>query len=321
MNRYRITSKISNELTEKNWQDLTSAFNEVFHKQFSVYYFKEKYLKTCLQFSIHGLLLFDNKIVGIFSVIPRLYDFNGNEKMIGLGCDAFILSNHRKDDFFLKEMADAAYEICRKNNIHYLISIPNPTAYAYWKYYGNWMDIDTLDYYILPYKISKLVKAGKFLDTFSSVFFKAIITCSQSFSFGKQKSSIKKIRLVRDERFLSERYNKSDNYKIYKIGKQGYFVARQYDEDGVNTIYLVDCEPLTNDMIKKALYRISKDFEFDVILFVGKLESHPVYFIKVPKSKEPRIQPFTGYLLTEEYRNDFLSIDSWNIGLADFDNR
>ncbi|GHV47966.1 hypothetical protein FACS1894181_02550 [Bacteroidia bacterium] len=202
-----------------------------------------------------------------------------------------------------------------------MISIPNPTAYPYWKYYGNWNDIGTLDYYILPYKISKLIKVSKFFNAFSSVFFKIANACSLWISFDKGKVADKKISLVKDERFLEERYNKSDNYKIYKIGEQGYFVARQYDENGVSTVYLADCYPLTNNMIKKALYHIIKDFSFDVILFVGKLESHPFYFIKVPKSKEPRVQPFTGYLLAEEQKDDFLSIASWNIGLANFDNR
>ncbi|GHT85870.1 hypothetical protein FACS18947_5150 [Bacteroidia bacterium] len=298
------------------------SVNVMFRKKFSAAYFKDKYLHSYLNFSIHGFLLYQEQIVGMFSIIPRLYHFNSEHKIIGLGCDAFILPKHRKDDFFLKEMADAAYEICKKNNINYLISIPNPTAYPYWKYYGNWCDIGALDYYILPYKISKLIKVCEFFDVFSSVFFKIVNACSLWISsFGKDKSTDKKISLVKDERFLEERYNKSDNYKIYKIDKQGYFVARQHDEDGVCTVYLVDCHPLTNNMIKKALYRIIKDFSFDVILFVGKLESHPFYFIKVPKSKEPRIQPFTCYLLTDKQKDDFLSIASWNIGLADFDNR
>ena len=323
MNNYKIISKTSDELTENEWSDLTNAFNEVFKKKFRVSYFKEKYFKTCLHFSIHGFLLFDNQIVGMFSVIPRLYDFDGNEKLIGIGCDAFILSNHRKDDFFLQEIASAAYEICKKNNLYYLISIPNPTAYPYWKYYGNWIDIATLDYYILPYNISKLLKISKLFDLISSLFFKTTLFLFNLISFEKQCFPKKKISLVRNDTFISQRFNKEDNYKIYELDEKKYFVVREYDEDGVKTIYLVDCYPLSKHMLLKALRQIVKDFRgrFDILLFVGKIDKTPFPLIKVPKSKEPRIQPFTGLLLSDEKKECFGSIASWSIGLVDFDNR
>jgi hypothetical protein len=54
---------------------------------------------------------------------------------------------------------------------------------------------------------------------------------------------------------------------------------------------------------------------------IGKIDNSPFYFIRVPKSKEPRVQPFTGYLLTDELEDDFLSILSWDVSLANFDNR
>ena len=323
MDNYVIVGKTSNELTDKDWLDLTNAFNAVFEKQFNVSYFKEKYLKTYLQFSIHGFLLFYGQIVGMFSVIPRLYNFNGVEKIIGLGCDAFILKNHRKDDFFLQEMAEATYKVCKQNNINYLISIPNPTAYPYWKYYGNWIDIDTLDYYLLPYKISKLIKISNIFDLFSSFFVKVTLSFFNLISFERRDFSKKKISLKRDDRFITERYNSKDNYKIYRLDEKSYFVIREYNEDRVRTIYLIDCYPLSKYMLIKAMHQITKDFkrQFDIILFVGKIDNLPFPLIKVSKSKEPRIQLFTGYLLTENQKDDFLSISSWNISLADFDNR
>ncbi|MDR0865171.1 MAG: GNAT family N-acetyltransferase [Candidatus Symbiothrix sp.] len=323
MAKYSIIAKTSNELSEGEWRELINSFNTVFNKQFNVTYFKKKYLNTVLQFSIHGFLLHENHIVGMFSVIPRAYHFDGTEQMIGLGCDAFILEKHRKDDFFLQDMADAAYKVCKENNIHYLISIPNTTAYPYWKSYGDWKDIAALDYYILPYRLSKLVKVSNLFDFFSAGFFKALLSCANILSFEVKVSPKKKISLVRDANFLKERYNDEDGYKIYKMGEKGYFVIREYDEEGICTIYLVDCFPLSKYMLTKAIYQIARDFEdkLDVILFVGKMDSSPFYFIKVPKSKEPRVQPFIGYLLTEERKDDFLSISSWDVGLANFDNR
>jgi hypothetical protein len=323
MDNYNVIGKTSNELAEKDWQDLTNAFNEVFKKQFDILYFKEKYLKTYLKFSIHGFLLFDNQIVGMLSIIPRLYRFNSNAKIFGLGCDAFILPNHRKDDFSLKEMADAAYKICKKYNVLYLISIPNPTAYPYWKYYGDWSDIATLDYFILPYKMSKLLKINSLFDFISSFLIKITLYLLNLISFQRLNVHEKRISLVRDENFIVERYNNANNYKIYQLDEKHYFVIRKYDEGGVKAIYLIDCYPLTKFMLIKALYRITKDFKgkFDLVLFVGKIDNAPFPLIKIQKSKEPRTQFFTGNCLSEEQKDDFLSISSWNISLADFDNR
>ncbi|MDR2407063.1 MAG: hypothetical protein LBE13_02985 [Bacteroidales bacterium] len=321
MSNYNIIAKTSVELTETDWSKLTNSFNIVFDKQFRIEHFKNKYLKTVLNFSIHSFLLYENNIVGMFSVIPRIYNFNGTEKIIGLGCDAFIIQHHRKDDFFLQEMAEDMYEICKKNNINYLISIPNQTAYLYWKMYGNWKDIAQLDYYILPYKISKILKTGgKLLDCLSTFFFKTILYFSQFLLSESQHYQNKKISLKRDADFLNQRY--SGDYKIYKLDRDSYFVVREYNEEDIKTIYIIDCHPLSKYMFTKVLNQIIKDFKFDVILFIGKINnSTPFYFVKVPKSKEPRVQPFMGYLLTEELKEDFLSILSWDISLANFDNR
>lgn len=318
---YSIIAKTSVELTETDWNELTNSFNTVFDKQLNVEYFKNKYLQTVFKFSVHGFLLCKNHIVGMFTIIPRKYNFNGTEKIIGLGCDAFILHNHRKDDFFLQEMSDAAYEICSKNNINYLISIPNRNAYSYWKMYGNWQDIAQLDYYILPYKISKILKTGgKLFDCFSSFFLKTLIYFSQFLLSKHQRYQDKKISLRRDTEFINQRYN--DEYKVYKTDGDSYFVVREYEEQKIKTVYIIDCYPLSKFMLTKALNQIIKEFNFDIILFVGKINnSAPFYFVRVPKSKEPRVQPFIGYLLTDELKNDFLSISSWDISLANFDNR
>jgi hypothetical protein len=321
MSNYNIIAKTTVELTDTDWLELTDSFNTVFNKQFSVEHFKNKYLQTALKFSIHGFLLFKNHIAGMFSVIPRTYNFNGTEKLIGLGCDAFIMQNHRKDDFFLQEMAEAAYEICKRNNINHLISIPNQNAYSYWKMYGNWQDIAQLNYYILPYKISKILKTGgKLLDCLSSFFFKTVIYFSRFLLSESQHYQSRKISLKRDANFINQRYN--DDYKIYKLERDSYFVVREYNENNIKTVYLIDCHPLSKFMLAKALNQIIKDFKFDVILYVGTVNScSPFYFIKVPRSKEPRIQPFMGYLLTDELKEDFLSIVSWDVSLAYFDNR
>jgi hypothetical protein len=54
---------------------------------------------------------------------------------------------------------------------------------------------------------------------------------------------------------------------------------------------------------------------------VGKIDNPPFFFIKIPEKQEPRVQPFIGLSLNTASDNDFFSIESWDVGLANFDNR
>lgn len=75
--------------------------------------------------------------------------------------------------------------------------------------------------------------------------------------------------------------------------------------------------------ITLAIKQIIKETEgrIDIILFVGKIDNPPFYFLKVPEKREPRVQPFIGLSLNTTQDNDFFSMDSWEVGLANFDNR
>ena len=55
-------------------------------------------------------------------------------------------------------------------------------------------------------------------------------------------------------------------------------------------------------------------------MFIGKMEKPPIHFFKVPKKREPRKQAFIGYSLTENDKA-FFDIKSWEVSLANFDNR
>lgn len=321
MSQYQIVLKRTDEINSKEWDEYSYGFNKVFNKDFTKEYFKEKYFGCSLGYSYHGVLLCEDKIVGMFTVIPRQYIYFGKEVTIGLGCDAFILAEHRKDEYFLKEMADVVTFKLKSEGISNFISIPNKAAYPYWKYYGGWKDIGKLDYYIVPLRVSKLLQKYDFLDAFSFSFFKSTISFFTFLNFFSNKSVKKPIQLKYNKEYFSQRY--SSEYKIREISVNNYFVYRVYNEDNIRTAYLIDCYPLSSRNIANAINKIIIETkgEIDIILFVGKINSHPFFLIKVPEEKEPRLQPFIGLSLDEKIDENYFSINSWGVSLANFDNR
>lgn len=321
MNKYKVTLKRTDEFIEKEWIELIHSFNLVFNKDYTFDYFKHKYFGTSLGYSYHGVLTFENEIVGMFTIIPRKYSHSGSIITIGLGCDAYILKEHRKDEFFLKDMADVVTNKFKELGITKFISIPNKSAYNYWLYYGGWKDIGELNYYVIPLSVSKLIGKFSFLDVFSTALFKSIVFLGSFNPFISKKVVSKEFSLLRDKNYFLDRYN--EEYTIKKIGEEGSFVYRICLEDDVRTAYIIDCFPQTTSNISYAIKWILRDGKgkIDAIMFVGLLANPPIYFLKVPQKKMPRIQHFIGLSVSDEFESDFFKLDSWDVSLANFDNR
>jgi hypothetical protein len=136
-----------------------------------------------------------------------------------------------------------------------------------------------------------------------------------------KKADNKAIHLKRDQNYFGQRY--TSDYIIRIMSDKSSFVYRIYNEDNIRTAYLIDCNPVTKANITLALKQIIEETrgEIDVILFVGKIDNPPFFFFKVPQKKEPRIQPFIGLSFENYMDSDFFSMDSWEVSLANFDNR
>ena len=253
-------------------------------------------------------------------MIPNKYFINDSEQTIALTCDAFILSEHRKNENFLKKMALDAFSFFKKHGVFRYISIPNPQAYPYWKYFVKWRDIGNLDYYIIPIRLSKILNLKFFPDFLVMILFKSLsFFFSKSILFSKSHE-IKKIRIDRSNNFYKHRF--IENYQI-KVLENGVKLAyKKYDENGIITVYIIDIFPKSKSSISKAIdFLINKEkLKMDILIFIGKMNYAPFYFLKVPKNKEPRSQPFIGFsLIDNDY--DFFNIDNWDVSLANFDNR
>jgi hypothetical protein len=320
MSSYNIRFLLSTDFTEDQWRDYQQKFDSVFKKGYSIEYFKRKYSGACKGYSFHGVLFCNEEIVGMYTAIPRIYFFLGQETIIAQGCDAFILPEHRKDETFLMQIFEIVAIRIKELNILYHISIPNQTAYPYWKNYVGCKDIANLNYFILPLRAGNVIGKWRFLNVLSVSLFKMLAFLGPSVYHSRHYNE-KEIKLKRNAAYFSERFD--SEYEIRINSDQSGFVYLNYKEDGVRTAYLIDCFPLSKRNISRALRQIiiETDKQTDVIIFIGKIETYPFYFIKVPKSKEPRLQPFIGYCLNDEYKDLFFDIKNWEISLANFDNR
>jgi hypothetical protein len=315
---YKIFAKKTTDLTEKDWSDYIDSFNLIFNKKKDIKYFKNKYLLNFKGFSVHGILSYKDTIVGMVTMIPNNYLINDFEQSVALTCDAFILSEHRKNENFLKKMALEVFDFFKKYDVKRYISIPNPTAYPYWKYFVKWKDIGGLDYYIIPLKISKILKLNYFPDTlviFSYKFLSFIFSNSLFFS---KSYTLNKIRRKRDDDYYKNRFIENYHTKLLSDGVK--FIYKTYNENGIITVYIIDIFPQSKRTISMAIDFLINNLKIDILIFIGKIKYSPFYFVKVPKNKEPRIQPFIGFSLIKD-DHDFFNINNWDVSLANFDNR
>jgi hypothetical protein len=249
-----------------------------------------------------------------------MYTFCGKEEIIVQGCDAFVLAEYRKDEFILKNLSEIVISNLHDVGIHFHISLPNPTAYPYWKYFCGWQEITKLDYYIVPIRTGKILGKWNFLNVLSSFSFK-LAALSDCLIFHSGKAGKKEIRLKINSSYVEQRYDNC--YKKVILENSNGFVYREYDEDGIKTVYLIDCFDKSPRSMARAVRHIlfDKNLNPDIIIYIGKTKNLPWYMLKVPYHKEPRHQPFIGLCAGNVSSEIFFSPESWDISLANFDNR
>lgn len=322
---YKIISKFSHELSENEWCEIKESFNLVFKKNYSISFFKNKYADCSLGYSTHGILYFNNEIVGCFTIIPRVYSFFNKKETIGLACDAYILEGHREDELFLRKMSESAIFKINDKNITKFISLPNPGAYKYWKYLSNWKDIGELDYFVYPVNLGKLLFKNQFLSTMGlwfSIIASFFVKIAYNFS---NHIDNKNIYIKLDQPSEKQRFN-SDAYNHIKLSNNSWGYYRIFPEKDLNVAYIVHLNLLSKRSISTMIYKIiiENGLKVDLIMYVGNLSTKPLNLFKLPKKKYPRKLLFTGLIKENSdqiHNKDFFNLANWDVNLVNFDNR
>jgi len=313
--------KRTNELSDEEIRQICQLFYAVYNKEKPIDKYLKQFGQTIFGYSYHGLMVDEGKIVGCYAAIPMEYTYFGENQVFALSVDTMISKSYRGNLANLRKMANLVYEELVKDGIPFIYGFPNKNFYLVKKRVLGWVDIGRLDYYILPIRVSALIKSFKILDIISMLFSKLLVLLSKIVPVGKETDGFF-IEKVNDNKFLSYRYD--NGYRIIKSVNNSLFVYKIDHEEGLRVAYLLDVYPMN----KKALaYSVETIFcndknDIDLIGYLGKLHFRPISLLKVPKRMESKAVRMSGkILINSRIDNRIYNIDNWNVNLSNFDVR
>jgi len=317
-----IIVKKTYELTVNEQLQIATLFNRVFSKNESVAEFFNKYYWTTSEGSYHSLMKVDDNIVGCYSVIPYKYKFFNNDVTFGLSVDTMIDEKFRGSPFNFKKMAISIYERLLIDGVSFVFGFPNEKVYLVRKKVLKWVDVGSLDYYVLPIRVGQLKATLKFGSWASRILSCLLVGYAQLNWINAVTQSNHKIQMSGTdlEYFISNRYAK--NYQLIK-DETGYAAYRTSFENNTHVAYIVDIQPLEQDRFERTVNAIyNSERHVDAIIFVGKLPFRVRNLIKIPEKYAPKKVRMSGMILDRSKVDERLfDIANWQVGLANFDVR
>lgn len=317
-----IIVKKTGELSINEQSQIATLFNQVFSKNESVVDFFSKYYWTTPEGSYHSLMKVDDNVVGCYSVIPYEYKFFDSNVTFGLSVDTMIDKDYRGSPFNLKKMATAVYDKLLIDGVSFVFGFPNENVYLIRKKVLKWVDVGSLDFYVLPIRVGQLKASLKFANWASRFLAYAMVRYAQLASIKAVTQPSYKIQMsdANAEYFISRRYAK--DYKVVK-DETGYFSYRTSSEDDTLVAYIVDVQPLEQASFERAVSSIYKnEGHIDAIIYVGKLPFRVRNLIRVPQKFAPKAIRMSGSILDSSKVDERVFVMSnWQVGLANFDVR
>lgn len=311
--------KTTKELSDKDFSELSILFNNVFHKNIAVSYFKNKYHSPLNGSSFHGLMYSDKDIiVGALTFIPFSYQFFDTQIVAASAVDLMIHEDYRKDFLSVKKMYNVALDKAA-NVIDFLYAVPNSNAYLYWTKFLKWRDIGQINYFIQVLNISiikkKLSSFNWFSNTFSNFLNRMVL------DFGFKDNELKySIYKVNDEDYYNYRFKGRYN-ELSESNKKAYYSI--VDEVGVRTAYIVDLLPFSAGWLRKVFKLINarEKHNIDVIIYIGNNLNSQINLFKVPRKLEPRILKLIAISLSGKVDDRLYELKNWQFNLSNFDVR
>ncbi len=314
---FRKTEQLS--VDEK--KEICNLCYNVFNKEVTVEQFRNKFERTCLGYSYHGMMLNDGKIVGCYSAIPYRYKFFGKEYTFALSVDTMIDKNHRGNLYNLKQMANLVYAELEKDQIPFVFGAPNDKIYPIRKKILTWSDIGIMDFFILPINIGKIKKYLTIVNPLSRLFAAIIMklptSCVSAQQINKNTFSIEQ---QKDTELIRFRY--AHNYTIVKLSEKAYMVYRLQPVNNIRAALIFDVNPLEKAVFESSVKYIYENerSNIDAIVYMGNLNFRPKNLIKVPERFRPKTIRVSGKIIMNELIDDrIFNIREWNVNLSNFD--
>jgi len=304
----------TNQLTDAEKEQIIELFSRVSGKKRDRDRFDRKYLYTPLGYSYHGLMVIDSRIVGAYNVIPYQYRYFDKKIIFGLSVDTMIDEQHRGGPFNLLKMATMVYNAMKRDNICFILGFPNDNAYEFTKRVLGWQDIGELDSYVLPRNIGAIFPKMKFLNLFSRIFAKIIVSLPKLQLWDEHNYYIEK---VVDKNFEKQRYN--ERYSTVILSNGGKCIYKIRARDQIRVLYVIDVCPLTVDIFDEAVRKVYSlnAKSTDLVIYTGKLNFMPTKLIKMPRLGRNRM---VGKVLNPQLvDNRIFEIRNWNVNTSNDD--
>ncbi len=324
----RVEVYKTHEVPDFLWEKICEGFNECFEGHHSTQDSLRHGFCTSTQagYSYHGVAISDdNEVMGYTVFTPTFYE---NSLKIVAGGGTYIRKKYRGDFLLFAKIVNALKKRCYEDGYQAVVAVPNSNSKDYAIRINRFVYVDDLDYYILPLHLSKVLNKPTltFLDGFTFIAANVWVKANSLFSrLFNHRAIDKTIRMVVDDAFYTARF-KEECYISDSIGEFKY-CYRHYNEDGVDTIYVMDFREnglRTSKALSFCIKEIMKNDHADAILFVGFLDMKQGVLIKVPKRFVPKPLPFTYHVINncnKEMKELMKKRSAWDFSLMNFDVR
>lgn len=312
---------------------ICALFERVFGKTKSLAQFSHQCENTILGYSFHALMRSRDTIVGVYTHIPFEYRFGDRRHLFALSVDTMIAPDHRGHPMNLVRMANYVHEAEIAAGIPFVFGFPNETSYLFTKRAFKWRDVGTLDYYLLPIRVSSYDIRLLPLDIITRALSWGVNLFVQTEDAKEPNASDNRILLIEKSNsaaFHKYRYNLFPvDYRSISLGFDTYctYVLKPHYPihpllDKLKVGFILDVYPLRKAAFERAVRHLYRDEPgLDLIVFVGKLPFTLRNMFKLPKRYEPRQFRMAGRVLIEGVLDEqaLFDINCWNVNLSNFD--
>lgn len=280
MNNIKLKFEIkkTDELSSDEINSIVLLIKKYLNKNFDDIKFINKYKKNFLKFSYHGLVKKNDKTLGIYSVIPYLFEYQNQTFKIAQSVDTVFDEEIRGNPYNLKKIAELVYEKIKLNDFKLVYGLPNKQIYLIRQRVLKWENLFYVKKYIkvplIETLFSKLFKIPKYLpinnfllNKFENKLEENDFKILKKFLFNI--IYIKNLRLIQSDTFKNKKYFLKFNFKLFiffsskKIYIPFFFlIPKLFDKNKI----IISGKFITNnqneiDIIKKRLMLTLKDLD------------------------------------------------------------
>lgn len=315
------------EISDSLWKQIAEGFTESYNQIVTVEEMKTSFcVRNRLGYGYHAIALSDDGDLMGYNVFSPVFYKNGLKTVVS--GSTYVRPKYRKHEMLFMNMVQALRKIVKADGYKVEIGVPNHNSEKFAKKILKLEYISELNYYILPFNLSKTLRKPSLQILDSCIRCLAKIHVFFSSLLGglvNSKAKSCKYEMEHDSSFGDYRFG-GGRYRSLNRGKyQAYWLL--YDEDGANAAYLMDFREngvRSSRALYQAVRAIIKDTSVDAILFVGFLRLKQTILLKVPKRYVPKRLPLTYYVLNKEDKDlysDMQDKDNWDFSLMNFDVR